>query len=560
MSLVVPDSIVILCGNVPFDMNYNATKLYSSKEAQYSDISSKALFTANACRYVKGTKAIRLNVPAQIAFKSNYIIYKNTSFENKYFYAFIVAVNYINNDLFEFIFELDVIQTWMFDYVLPQCYIEREHIANDVKYASKTIEQLETGDYIVTSQWLDRYSRRNIICLEATFRRTAKEDGTYEYTVAEGGWIGNSYFGLEHYMFPSSDEGIAQLKAFIEQTNNDGRVDGITSIKMIPEKSGIKNNALTLYDSYQDVTTGDNLYKEGTPFEGYVPKNNKLYNYPYRYIKVLNGRGNAATYKWDESNVPDKSSLVFNVSIADYSGDTMLVSQYNISGGGTGVNMCDTMVYPATIACPWASDSYKAWLAQNQGQLQYLNTTRNLNVARGNIAGAALLSKAAIGGAAGILTLNSSAAIGAAGQAIDAATTAANTLINYEQETAKINAIIQDHEVLPPSACSTSTSGSGAYNSGYGGFTFQTCSIKAQYAKIIDNYFTKYGYACHEVKTPNLHTRASYNYIKTVGCTIKGYAPAQDLRRLQEIYDNGLTFWHTDLDSIGNYGLDNGSV
>lgn len=69
-----------------------------------------------------------------------------------------------------------------------------------------------------------------------------------------------------------------------------------------------------------------------------------------------------------------------------------------------------------------------------------------------------------------------------------------------------------------------------------------------------------YGYAVRKIKLPNLHTRQSFNYIKTTGCLITGQMPADDKLTIQRIYDNGITFWHTTLANVGNYSLDNGSV
>lgn len=563
MSLVIPDSEVILCGNVPFDMNYNATKLYSSKEAQFADISSKALYTAGSCRYVRGAKAIRLNVPSALAYKANYMIYRNTSFENKYFYAFIAAVNYINNDLFEFVFELDVIQTWMFDYVLSNCYVVREHIANDNLYASRTAETLETGDSYVTGQFQETYTRELMIVVETSFRRIQNEDGTFKYETATGGIVGKTYDALTHYSFKVSTdttEGLPALQQFINQTVKDGKDDGIVTIKMLPSKVGYENLQVTLYDHDQSTPSDVNSFKEGTPFEGYVPKNKKLYNYPYRFIKVLNGRGSAGIYKWEESNVSTKRSLPFRISITDFSGETVLSALYNMASGSAR-NVCDIMTYNAVNACAFSTDAYKAWLAQNQGQIQFLNTARNLNMAKATVQAVGTLANSGINAVGNLASGDTIAAAASGFQGVTNAIVRGQiALYDDEIAAAKINGIIQDHEVLPPSACVPSTSGSGAFNSGFGGYTFQTCSIRGEYAKIIDNYFTMYGYACHQVKTPNLHTRQSFNYIKTIGAVARGYAPAQDMRIIQDIFNKGITFWHTALDSIGNYGLSNGSV
>ena len=78
-------------------------------------------------------------------------------------------------------------------------------------------------------------------------------------------------------------------------------------------------------------------------------------------------------------------------------------------------------------------------------------------------------------------------------------------------------------------------------------------TIKAQFAKIIDEYWSKFGYPCHQIKVPNRNARANWNYVKTQGCEFTGSIPASDAEAIKAIYDNGVTFWN-DINNVGNYG------
>ena len=53
-----------------------------------------------------------------------------------------------------------------------------------------------------------------------------------------------------------------------------------------------------------------------------------------------------------------------------------------------------------------------------------------------------------------------------------------------------------------------------------------------------------YGYKVNSVKIPNLTGRKNWNYIKTIGATIHGYFPDNDLKELKQMFDNGVTLWH----------------
>ena len=64
-----------------------------------------------------------------------------------------------------------------------------------------------------------------------------------------------------------------------------------------------------MYENSASATPSNNNFKEGVPFQGYSPKNKKLYCYRYRFVEVVNGRGSAAIYKWGESKANLKESL-----------------------------------------------------------------------------------------------------------------------------------------------------------------------------------------------------------------------------------------------------------
>ena len=69
-------------------------------------------------------------------------------------------------------------------------------------------------------------------------------------------------------------------------------------------------------------------------------------------------------------------------------------------------------------------------------------------------------------------------------------------------------------------------------------------SIKQEYAKIIDNFFSMYGYKVNNVKIPNIFGRKNWNYVKTLGSNIEGDIPQNDLQEIKNMFDSGVTFWH----------------
>lgn len=67
-----------------------------------------------------------------------------------------------------------------------------------------------------------------------------------------------------------------------------------------------------------------------------------------------------------------------------------------------------------------------------------------------------------------------------------------------------------------------------------------------QIANLYDRYFTKYGYAQNKVINPNIHARPCYTYLKTRDCCIKATIPQRYIQKMQDICNNGVTFWMYD--------------
>ena len=69
-------------------------------------------------------------------------------------------------------------------------------------------------------------------------------------------------------------------------------------------------------------------------------------------------------------------------------------------------------------------------------------------------------------------------------------------------------------------------------------------SVRKEIAQTIDAYFSMYGYKVNSLKTPNVNGRRYWNYVKTIGSYIEGNIPQDDLREINSLFDNGITFWH----------------
>ena len=74
------------------------------------------------------------------------------------------------------------------------------------------------------------------------------------------------------------------------------------------------------------------------------------------------------------------------------------------------------------------------------------------------------------------------------------------------------------HEVkrIPPQTISHSANGDVMNALRENIFIFYQYCIKREYAEIIDNFFSKFGYKTLQIKVPNITGRSNWNYVKTI--------------------------------------------
>lgn len=82
----------------------------------------------------------------------NYLIYKNEAYSNKYYYCYIDSMDYINDNCTHIHISTDVFQTYQFDFIYKQCFVEREHVNDDSVGLHTQPENIEHGDYILNRQ------------------------------------------------------------------------------------------------------------------------------------------------------------------------------------------------------------------------------------------------------------------------------------------------------------------------------------------------------------------------------------------------------------------------
>lgn len=111
---------------------------------------------------------------------------------------------------------------------------------------------------------------------------------------------------------------------------------------------------------------------------------------------------------------------------------------------------------------------------------------------------------------------------------------------------------------LLPNIASGQATGDVAFANNKNVFTFRKMRAKTEYLKVIDDYFTRFGYKINRVKTPNITGRTYWNYVEIGSSEDIGYGdvPSKYMEEINNACRKGVTIWHNH-ENVGNYSLNN---
>ena len=518
----VPQSVIHVCSYVPFNSKYEHTIAFNDVAEQENYFISRIRKTFSGYTYLRKTWSIKVDSDLASADSWNYLFFWNSAQERTYYY-FINRVEYVSENTVELFLEMDVIQTYLFDFTLQPSYIERMHhdgIDNGCLY---TDEQLELGDFTINDVRHTSIMDELCVCFLATINPNAQTVDDNSSRII-GQVLGNTFVGMGVWAVQQSD--ITAFAHQLDHLSSIGLVDGIITMWMYPK------NFIQLMDgqSWDGGSTCKNVVANVSNtlpivwnrnrIDSYEPRNTKLMHYPYNFIYVTNGNGCAATYKielFPEENI----SFRLQGSVSPEGGIRLIPECYNQSDDSfTFDNTDEALIIQGYPSCAWNADGYKIWLAQNQNQ-------HAMQIGMGQLQIAA--------GAAGML--GSAVMLNAEG-----AVQGMQTAINGALQIAQHVAAKKDAAIQPPQARGTFSNNINIADNDMH-FTLMRKSITRHYAEIIDKYFDMYGYKWNKYYQPKICVREAYTYIKTIGCQITGNFGNEDRVKICNIFDRGITFW-----------------
>lgn len=522
---VTPNTVVHFL-NVPLENNYKNQIYFADRSKQTSFMLTKRVksvsgnpLTWQNLTYQRKDNIIRVPMHIDELVNANYVMYQNTGYTDRWFYAFITKMEYVNEGRTDVYIETDVWQTWFDKITLKESFVEREHVTNDVAGNHTVPELLETGEYICNGLSRDNeLSDLVYVVMTTEFLNADIDDPDRNKPLATN--FGGIFYAGGAYVCPDMNT----VVNIIQGMPND---ECIYAVYMIPKKIIVDSEPSDLkFDGQADPVVYEHSFAKQTTLDGYTPKNKKLLCYPYNYILNSNNAGTSNVLQYE---LFEGDTCKFEIVGAPVIGGSIKCTPKNykridrIQEEGI---MCGK--FP-TLS--WSSDLFTNWMTQN-----------GVNIALGLASG---IGQMVVG--AGITLAGGGVAGGAVGgqQFVGGLTQVVNTIGQVYQQS-----------MTPNSAKGNVNSGD--INTCYdmNKFYFYKMSIKAEYARIIDNFFEKYGYKVNRVKVPELNTRPHWNYIKTIEVNLDGKCPQEDLKKIRMMFDNGVTFWSNG-NNVENYSLNN---
>lgn len=581
MAYVPPNSIIKLLADVPIDSSFDHTLWFESVNAQYTYFNSKAVRTFTNVSYTrKGRGYIKVEAPADQLYACNYMMFQNTSYSNKWFYAFC-QVEYVNDTTSAVYFTIDSLQTWFFEMQLGQCYVEREHATHDVAGDNLIPEGLETGEYIYGDALYGKIWATYDLLVLTTFSSSKNGVGDWIFTRTQGTYRWGIYTGLNYRLFRdiSNPTTVADANSFLTAAvDYFGTEDGVVCLVMVP------HDALSDADGYNTPVEEEISVPRITALNGYTPRNKKLLTSPYCFIEVSNCEGQTGVFpqEYFASPLP-----LFHVNYSLTAAPTATLTPLAYKGIPT-VNRNEAMQINNMVQCSYNVDLFKAYLAQSlsyQVATGIVDDVTNIPRVEVNAPEYELTTQQDIygndtwalsrnsGWSANVSRSNNGSVkdyvthdnIGKVGDIVGKAALGAGLVsaaTGYGAGAANIlGAIYNDLSSLYSKSVAAphnvgANSGDFLTAIRQKGFRIVHRTIRREFAEILDKYFDRFGYACHQIKIPNIHARTRWSYVKTMGCQVHGNLPADAVNSIQNIFNNGITFW-ADPVNFGDYSLNN---
>lgn len=561
MADFTPITTVQLMNNVPLFPDNTNQIYFDNATHQNQYFTSRVYKTSNNLTYQRDYQVYALQAEYDNTITScNYLRYRNNNYGNKWFYAFITSIRYVNPNTVYIDFILDAYQTFMFDITWKDCFIERSHVRDDTLGAHTLDEGIHVGNRYskeVNVSWpgTDVFAGNvnvvPIIFLAAAYVFPSSGDPTERIITAN---VQGTPTTLAVW-FPNFDviktAPLFQMQQFLKLLQNSSKSNAIVASVAIPEHiaRGTWNTMKGVEGAITEVQADPKAIESGaylqisneqfidsvnatltlTPLMSYTPRNKKLYCYPFTYFVLSSNQGENVTIKteWLPETQPPVGDpdreLKLSLS-ANISPDSSYFCKVTNANSASRALTC-TMAQLPQVAT--ASSTYANWLAGHMASITSGILANGLQIFGGT---AATVSGAGASAGIGGITSGVNGIIGTIGNLIDA-----------EKMPASLNS-------------SGGSTGNAAINNRR--FSLYQQVLNPDMYASIDQFFDMYGYKVNMNGTPDFYCRAYWQYFKIPIVNITGNVPAEYMNQIKSTFQNGVTLWNYsagDGVDVGNY-------
>lgn len=541
-------------GVVPWNSDLKNVQSYESRAVQISTIQGLLSHKYEHINIIRRDSDLILKGVNEDLTQCNYLMYQNADISNKWYFAFIDNVQYNSLNSVIISHTIDVWQTYQFDITYYKNLILRSHVAKSADTVGRWLApepisvapEFERKHNVFNDlSWTPQY----VLHSTSVYNPTTKK---YEY---KGSGTGAS-LSAEYGIFVDSDTDVqdvvkkygklspaealksdnddeysnwiadlltGQIESFEKSLNNAVKLISTTSISQLQDH---RNELIGLYAIPAWVHSGTNKYATNnikkkditttlptaTLACGYTPRNKKMLSSLCKAYLFYNENGFKLPLKPElfTSDTP-----VFTVKATELSTNGFLLqigsyADYTAKTNKISYNCENRLGYDA-----------------NTGLDKVLNTLTS-----------------AVGVVNAVGSVASQAFAGNVGGAVQGAVGAVQQSINM------IDALGQRGVNTGASGDIMSITEKRAMP------VFADVSPTEAQCRYIDDYLDVYGYAINEIGkiSSYMKNRSNWNYIQVANCNIKVSAPNDDVNKLKQMFESGVTIWHK---NFGDYDQSN---
>lgn len=514
MSLITPipqNTIIKAYSGIPWDNSLQDIRLFENESERQSFLAGHLKGQWNNCSIVSTGKSIKVEADYTNCMELNYLSWQNIreGETSRIFYAYITAVNYVNVNAVEIIYEVDWIQTYLFDFVFEESLVEREHVNDDIQGKYVLEEGLEIGEYIVDRQ--EYFDFKPAIVINVLRNE-------YMATITDNMYIP----GRTNVYDIGKTLDMQALNNLLEQYNNvpERITTMFMGVKDMQPNDPDNPQSTFFYKSMVEIeTTVFNDLASTSSADSYTPQNKKMLCYPYKLMTADNYNGSVNQYRWEDFNNVGVANFQIEGSAMPKPTMTFFPTDYRgVKSTAQERNTYEqeSLWYDNFPCVNYVTDTFKAWVSQ-YGNSYAVETAAKIGLS--------------------VASMAESLGKGNVVQGLGSAFSAVETGINAYQE-------YNEHKIHSLQVHGNVSMAGLAYSRDAVGFRVTQYSIRKSRAMDIDKFFTRYGYRVEAVKIPNIRGRQNLNYVRCNGAIVAGNIAVDAKLQMERALNQGVTFWH----------------